>query len=222
MAKAQEHRKLRIMHLGRVDYEKALDLQEKYAEDIRENRASEVLLLLEHPHVLTLGYSGKRDNILVSDEELRRREVKIYTIRRGGDVTYHGFGQLVGYPILRFKPGDRGVKRLVRTLEDVLIRTLEDFSITAARKDNLIGVWVGDDKIASIGVGISRWTSRHGFALNINTDLSYFDLIVPCGHQGISMTSMARILGKEIPMQEVIDRLTFHFLQCFKMEADPT
>ncbi len=156
-----------------------------------------MLLLVEHPHVLTLGVRGDggRGHILATSDQLAARGVEVYETGRGGDITYHGPGQIVGYPILDLKPDRCDVHRYVRDLEEVLIRTASDDGITAQRVDGLTGVWVGEEKLAAIGVRIARWVTSHGFALNVTTELDYFNLIVPCGIVGRGVTSLARILG---------------------------
>ncbi len=210
-------RTLAIRRLGRIAYGEALELQRRLVEDRKADRIDDQLLLVEHPHVLTLGVRGDggRSHILASPDALRARDVAVSEAGRGGDVTYHGPGQIVGYPILNLKPDRCDVHRYVRDLEEVLIRTASDFGITAGRVRGLTGVWVGREKLAAIGVRISRWVTSHGFALNVTTDLSYFDLIVPCGIADRGVTSMERLVGPRINRLEVEDRLVAHFAAVF-------
>jgi lipoyl(octanoyl) transferase len=191
-----EYRPLHVRRLGRVAYAEALELQHELVARRRAGDVPDTLLLLEHPHVITLGTSAHRENILIDAEQGMLLGIEVFDTGRGGDVTYHGPGQLVGYPILDLKPDRCDLHRYVRDLEEVLIRALESFDVTADRMDGLTGVWVGGEKVAAIGVRVSSgWITSHGFALNITTDLSYFDSIVPCGIRDHGVTSLARILG---------------------------
>jgi len=192
-------------------------MQRALVEDRRAGRIDDTLLLLEHPHVLTLGVRGDggRSHILATPEALAQRGIDVHETGRGGDITYHGPGQLVGYPILDLKPDRCDVHRYVRDLEEVLIRTAASYGVDAGRVDGLTGVWVGRDKLAAIGVRIARWIASHGFALNVTTDLGYFDLIVPCGIPDRGVTSLARLLGRAVDLPEVEDRLVAHFSAVF-------
>jgi lipoate-protein ligase B len=211
-------RTFEIRRLGVVPYADALEIQRALVEDRRANRVGDLLLFVEHPHVLTLGVRGDggRSHILAPPEMLHARGIEIYETGRGGDITYHGPGQLVGYPIVDLKPDRCDVHRYVRDLEDVLIRTAADYGISARRIDGLTGVWVGDEKLAAIGVRISRWVTSHGFALNVATDLENFDLIVPCGIAGRGVTSLSRLLSRSIDLRDVQDRVASHFVDVFK------
>jgi lipoyl(octanoyl) transferase len=194
--KTPEPRPLHVERLGLVDYAAALVLQQQLVARRRAGDVPDTLLLLEHPHVITLGTAARRDNILIDDDQGRLLGIDIYDTGRGGDVTYHGPGQLVGYPIFDLKPGRCDLHRYVRDLEEVLIRTLGAFGIMGGRKEGLTGVWVSDAKIAAIGVRVSSgWITSHGFALNVTTDLSFFDSIVPCGIREFGVTSMQRVLA---------------------------
>jgi lipoyl(octanoyl) transferase len=191
-------RPLHVERPGTVAYADGLELQKRLVERRRAGEIPDTLLLLEHPHVITLGTSAQRENILIADADGQLLGIEVFDTGRGGDVTYHGPGQLVGYPILDLKPDRCDLHGYVRDLEEVLIRALASFGISAGRKDGLTGAWVGDDKIAAIGVRVSSgWITSHGFALNVTTDLSYFGSIVPCGITEFGVTSMARVLGAE-------------------------
>ncbi len=218
-----------VLQLGTVDYATALRLQEKLVALRKDGRVGDVVMLLEHTLVITLGRNAKAKNILASPELLAQRGVEVYECDRGGDVTFHGPGQLVAYPIfdLRGFPSDNstrkslGVVEYVRRLEEVLIRTCSDFQIPAKRIAGLTGVWTGEDerpstisndaKIAALGVHISRGVSSHGIALNVNTDLSFFNLIIPCGIEAKPVTSMQKELNREIPLQDVAHALARNF-----------
>jgi len=210
---------LDVVNLGPTDYQSAWDLQ-RTVFDLRAcGRISDVLLLTEHKHVYTLGKGGDENHLLASRDELRRQGVDVFHIDRGGDVTYHGPGQLVGYPILDLTGYYSDVHRYLRDLEETIIRTLGEFSISAWRDPQFTGVWVGNDKVAAIGVKVSRWITMHGFALNVNTDLSFFDRIIPCGifHKGV--TSMERLLGTKTPLSDVEAAATREFARVFGVSA---
>lgn len=199
-------RLLHVQFLGSVPYARGLEIQEELVRRRRANEIPDQLLLLEHPHVITLGSSARDQHLLISHEERRRLGIELFKTGRGGDVTYHGPGQLVGYPILELDTDRRDLHRYLRDLEQVLIDTLHTFGIRAQRKPGLTGVWVGDGKIAAIGVRVSSgWITSHGFALNVNTDLRYFHTIIPCGIARLPVTSMARQLGRQIPVRDVGD-----------------
>jgi len=214
-------RALEVRRLGLVPYEEALALQRSLVEERRAGRIDDVLLLLEHPPVLTVGVRGDggRSHILASSEELTARGIAVHETGRGGDVTYHGPGQVVGYPILDLSPHRRDVHRYVRDLEEVLIRVAADFGVVAGRVEGLTGVWVGDEKLAAIGVRIARWVTSHGFAFNVNTELDDFKLIVPCGIADRGVTSLARLLGRPVDIDSVEDRITVRFGELFAIES---
>jgi lipoyl(octanoyl) transferase len=205
-----------VRELGRIDYARALDLQARLVDQRKRDLIGDQLLLLEHPHVITLGRNGRRDHLLANDDVLRRAGIAFHPTDRGGDITYHGPGQLVGYPILDLRAWRRDVGAYVRAIEQVLIDTLADYGITAGRIPGLTGVWVGERKIAAIGVHISRWVTSHGFALNVNTDLRYFQYIVPCGLTR-PVTSMEQC-GVEASPEGVASRLAGHFGRVFDCE----
>src|ERR1700704_5674375 len=210
-------REIDVRRLGLIPYADALALQRELVEERRAGRIGDLLLLVEHPHVLTLGVRGDggRSHILASAEALASRAIDVHETGRGGDITYHGPGQLVGYPIIDLKPDRCDVHRYVRDLEEVLIRTASDYGVAAQRVDGLTGVWVGREKLAAIGVRIARWITSHGFALNVTTDLDFFNLIVPCGIPDRGVTSLARLLGRTIERAEVERQIVAHFRQVF-------
>jgi lipoyl(octanoyl) transferase len=206
-----------VRRLGRVPYAEALVLQRQLVEERRADRIGDVLLLVEHPHVLTLGVRGDggRSHIIAPAERLAALDVAVHETGRGGDITYHGPGQLVGYPILDLKPDRCDVHRYVRDLEEVLIRVAADYGITADRVTGLTGVWVGGEKLAAIGVRIARWITSHGFALNVSTDLDFFKLIVPCGIADRGVTSLSALLGRPLDLRVVEDQVVRHFAEVF-------
>jgi lipoyl(octanoyl) transferase len=212
-------RTLRVERLGRVEYGAALDLQKQTERAVLTGEQPDTLLLLEHPHTLTLGRRSNEGGIVASDEVLRERGVTVFETNRGGKVTYHGLGQIVGYPIVNLSPDREDVHRFVRDLEEVLIRTMNDFDIEAFRLAGLTGVHTKSGKVGAIGVHIARWVTTHGFALNVNTDLSYFDLIVAC--EGEPVSSMKELLGSEVEMNVVEDRIIERFAEIFDMCQQP-
>jgi lipoate-protein ligase B len=213
VAKMRE-RKLLVQRLGLVDYEPALALQKQVEQAVKTGAQPDTLLLLEHPHTLTIGRRGDSSAILLDEEHLKQRNVTLFETNRGGKVTYHGLGQVVGYPIINLSPDREDVHRYVRDLEEVLMRTLQDFGIESFRLSSLTGVHTQRGKVAAIGVHIARWITTHGFALNVNTDLSYFNLIIAC--EGEPVTSMEELLGDETPLSVVEDRLTVNFADVFE------
>jgi len=210
-----------VKRLGQIDYQAGLDLQAALVEDRRAGRIGDTLLLLEHPPVITLGVKTRHGarHIIASDGELARQGVIVHETGRGGDVTYHGPGQLVGYPILDLKPDRCDVHKYVRDLEEVLILALREFGIEGARLKGLSGVWVGAEgrerKIAAIGVRISRWITSHGFALNVANDLRHFQLIVPCGIADRGVTSMESELGRNVSLIQIEDAVVRGFESVF-------
>lgn len=200
---------LRCCDLGLVEYQAALALQESLVEQRRQGEGQDTLLLLEHLPVFTLGRGGDASFIL------NPGEVPVHRVGRGGQVTFHGPGQLVGYPILSLSPGRRDVHAYIRRLEQVLIETLARYELQAECRDGLTGVWIGEHKIASIGVGIRRWVTFHGFALNVDPDLSYFNDIIPCGLHGVRMISMAQALGRPVAVDDIKIRLAEIFAHTF-------
>jgi len=206
-----------LVEKGIIDYAEALSLQKKLFQAKKEGKLKEdVLFLLEHPPTITIGKKGSMEEILVDEKILQKKKVLVYKIGRGGKSTYHGPGQLVGYPILNLANYGKDIHLYLRYLEEVIIRTLNDFNIKAQRIKGLTGVWVGNKKIASIGVEVKKWISLHGFALNVSTELDYFNLIKPCGLKAEIMTSMSQILGTNIKVQDVstFPYLSLHFREC--------
>lgn len=214
-----DRRYLEVRRLGCVGYANALELQKELESEVIERRLGDYLLLLEHPHTFTLGRRSNTSGVLATAEMLRSMGVEVFEINRGGRVTYHGIGQLVGYPIISLSPEREDVHRYVRDLEEVLIRTMADFGIAAFRLEGLTGVHTGDGKVAAIGVHIKRWVTTHGFALNVNTDLSYYNWIIAC--EGEPVTSMERLLGRELDLAEVEDRIIDNFKDVFEYRLTP-
>jgi lipoyl(octanoyl) transferase len=214
-------RELRVHRLGRVAYGEAVEMQRALVEERRADRVPDTLLLLQHPHVLTLGakLAAARAHVVAAPGELAARGVEVFEAGRGGDVTYHGPGQLVAYPILDLRPDRCDVHRYVRDLEDVMIRVSSDFGLRAGRVEGFSGAWIGDRKIGAVGVRISRWITSHGVALNVSTDLDYFDLIVPCGIADKEVTSLARELGRTVDHPTVENVFIQHFAEIFGRTA---
>ena len=207
-----------ILDLGLMDYGEAWDLQHNLWSRRVEEKLPDLLLLLEHPHVITLGRRGNRSHLIVSPEVLEAMKIPIFHVERGGDITYHGPGQMMVYPILDLKDYGYRLIRYVDQLEEVILRVLKDFGIEGRRDPSNRGAWVDGDKIASIGVAIKRWVTLHGISLNYETDLKYFELINPCGLEGKKMISMAKILGRKISREELSERIIFHFKEVFQKE----
>ena len=204
-----------VSNLGRTRYAETWELQRKLFDLRHRGLIEDVLLYTEHEHVYTIGKGGDENHLLASDDELSKDGTEVFRIDRGGDITYHGPGQVVGYPILDLNQYSPDIHKYLRHLEDMIIGMLSTYSILAGREEGMTGVWVAGEKIAAIGVKVSKWVTMHGFALNVNTDLQKFERIIPCGifHKGV--TSMQRILGKEMPLHEVEARLTESFAAIF-------
>ena len=226
-----------IIDLGLIGYAEAWALQKRVVAARKSEAIDDVLLFCEHPHVITQGRSGKREHLLASEQVLRQKGVEFHATDRGGDITYHGPGQIVGYPILNLGAIRRDVVWYVRMLEEAMIRATAEFGISAGREAGKTGVWVADkqkwrvasgewpeeeiaaaEKLAAIGVHISRWVTSHGFAYNVSTDLRYFDLIVPCGITGRKATSLEKLLGRSLPTKEVMPRIAKHLGELFGLE----
>ena len=211
-----KERKLKVCRLGLHDYSKSLNLQKEIETEVIENRREDYLLLLEHPHTFTLGRRAKSAGVLATAGTLKRISAKVFEINRGGKVTYHGIGQIVGYPIISLSPDREDIRRYVRDLEEVLILTLADFEIDAFRIESLTGVHTKNGKVAAIGVHIKRWVTTHGFALNVNTNLSYYDWIISC--EGEPATSMEQILGQKLSLRKVEGQLINNFAKVFDIK----
>jgi lipoyl(octanoyl) transferase len=211
-------RPLKVRRLGRIDYDAALGVQKQTETAVIAREETDTLFLLEHPHTFTLGRSAKMAGVLASAEVLKSLGVTVYETNRGGKVTYHGLGQLVGYPIINLSPEREDVHAYVRDLEEVLMRALSDFGIESFRIKGLTGVHTPQGKVAAIGVHIARWVTTHGFALNVNTDLSFFDLIIAC--EGEPVTSMQKLSGRELDLAEVEDRIITRFAEVFGMNPE--
>ena len=210
------HRTLYVRRLGLLEYGAALQIQKETEQLVRDGQQADTLLLVEHPHVLTLGRGASRDACILAPEQvLAAHEVTVYETNRGGRATYHGLGQVVGYPIINLRPDRADVRRYVRDLERVLMRTLADFDVESFQIEGLTGVYTRQGKVAAIGVHIARWITTHGFALNVSTDLSFYNLIIAC--EGEPVTSMERILGRELPLHSIEERITQRFAEVFEM-----
>ncbi len=207
-----------IIDLGLIDYQKAWELQHQLWERRVKDELPDMLLLLEHPHVITLGRRGNRSHLVAPPEILEEMKIPLFHVERGGEVTYHGPGQIVAYPILDLRNYEYRLIRYIGQLEEVVLCILKDFGIQGKRDPLNRGVWVDGEKIASVGVAIKRWVSFHGFSLNYETDLKYFELINPCGLEGKKMTSMAKILGTKISRERLIEKISFHFKQIFERD----
>jgi lipoyl(octanoyl) transferase len=209
-------RPLEVRRLGLLPYAEGLALQETLVRRRRADEVPDTLLLLEHPHVITLGTGSHEENVLIGPEERARRGIELFSTGRGGDVTYHGPGQLVGYPILDLKPDRTDVHRYLRDVEEVLIRVLGDFGLAGSRRAGMTGVWAGERKVAAIGVRVSSgWITSHGFALNVSTDLGFFDAIVPCGIREYGVGSIRGETGRPVEMAEVEESVVLHFGEVF-------
>ena len=207
-----------ILNLETVPYEEAFELQKRLVKMRAQDTINDTLILLEHPPVLTVTRKATLKNILVSPEELEEKGISLCHTNRGGDITYHGPGQLVGYPIMNLKAHGKDLHGYVRNIEEILIKVLKDYTITAHRDKSNPGVWVGEEKIAAVGIAVkSSWTTMHGFSFNINPDLSHYSLIVPCGISDKGVTSLARLLGKTISRKDVCEKLIQHYGEVFNL-----
>ncbi|HEX2867958.1 MAG TPA: lipoyl(octanoyl) transferase LipB [Ignavibacteriales bacterium] len=212
-------RELDYYNLGLMDYDKAWELQRKTFDLRRAKDIPDTLYMLEHPHTYTLGKIADRKNLISSESYLKEKGISVYDIDRGGDITYHGPGQIVGYPILDLTEWKQDTHLYLRSIEEVLILTCQDYGLKAGRIEKLTGVWIEDRKIAAIGIKVSRWITMHGFAFNVNTDLSLFQGIIPCGITDKSVTSLSRELNRMLDMQEVKSKLLNNFKDVFGYDA---
>jgi lipoyl(octanoyl) transferase len=204
-----------ISWLGKIDYQSAYDVQKRIMAEKLDGHSEDSLMLLEHPPTITIGKSGKVKNLLVPREMLAAMGVSLFFTDRGGDITFHGPGQLVAYPIIDLKRRNKDIHRYISDLQEVMIETLADYGISARRDEKYVGVWVGDEKIGAIGVAIHRWVTMHGLALNINTDMTYFSLIEPCGIHDRGVTSMEKLLNHTVLISAVAESLAYHFAKVF-------
>ena len=214
-------REVEVRRLGTIAYAEALAMQRALVEDRRAGRVPDLLLLLQHPPVITLGVRGDggRANVVASREQLQELGISVEETGRGGDVTYHGPGQIVGYPILDLKPDRCDVHRYVRDVEEVMIRVCADYGLPAGRIKGLTGAWIGAEKIGAIGIRISRWITSHGFAFNVSTNLQHFQLIVPCGISDRGVTSLERATGRHVSIEEVEERFVERFADVFERDV---
>lgn len=208
-------RKFEYCDLDKISYQEAWDLQKRVLEMRLKNSVSDTLFLLEHPHTYTLGKIADKNNLIYDEEDLKQKEITVFDIDRGGDITYHGPGQIVGYPIIDLKDWKKDTHLYLRNLEEVLIRTCADYGLKAGRKEKYTGVWLEDRKICAIGIKVSRWITMHGFAFNVNTDLNLFNGIVPCGIKEKEVTSLSKELNREILLEDVKDKIIKHFADLF-------
>ncbi|GIV45623.1 MAG: octanoyltransferase [Ignavibacterium sp.] len=213
-----QKRKLNIINLGVEPYKKIWDFQHQLHKLRVDGKIDDVFILLEHSNVYTLGKIAKREHLLVSPQKLTEEKIDLFEIDRGGDITYHGPGQIVGYPIIKLDNLYQDIHRYLRELEEIIIQTLKVYQIDGERHPKYTGVWIGNEKIAAIGIKVSRWVTMHGFAFNINTDLSYFGKIIPCGITDKGVTSLENILKKKISIEEVKSHLIENFVQIFRYD----
>ena len=209
-----------LIKAGRLDYQTAWDLQRELYQQRLAGEIEDTFLLTEHPHTYTLGKSGQEENLVAEESFLNQQGIEVFRIDRGGDITYHGPGQIVGYPILDLHNHYLDVHRFLRDLEEVIIQTLAEYKIKAGRVEDLTGVWVDGAKVAAIGVKVTRWITMHGFAFNVNTDLSYFENIVPCGITDRPVTSMEKLLGSELDFEEVQNKICEKFQEVFGIDLN--
>jgi lipoyl(octanoyl) transferase len=214
-----ENKSLTFCDLGLIGYKEAWDLQYEILNRRTKNEINDVLLLLEHPHTYTLGKTADKSNLISSEEMLHQKEISIFEIDRGGDVTYHGPGQIVGYPIIDLSSWQKDTHKYLRALEEVIIRTLDHFKISGTRNPKHTGVWIDDKKIAAIGIKVSRWVTMHGFAFNVNTDLTLFNGIIPCGIKDKEVTSLKSELNMTVDLAEVKSVLVNEFINTFNYET---
>ncbi|NSW89664.1 MAG: lipoyl(octanoyl) transferase LipB [Firmicutes bacterium] len=215
-------KKINVAKLGMVDYQESLELQEKMMKEVQSGEREDILLLVEHPPVLTIGRSGKYSNIIVPEDVLKSSGVNIYEVSRGGDVTYHGPGQIVGYPVMDLKRHGRDIKDFVWKIEEVFIRLLKkEYGIEAHREEKkYTGVWIGEEKITAIGIAVKHWVTMHGFAFNVNTDLEHFKWIIPCGLADRGVTSLKKITGVHQDFERLNDLVIDYFCQIFNLEYE--
>lgn len=212
------HKKLTYCDLGTIDYKEAWELQRNIFDQRYINEIDDILLLLEHPQTYTLGKTADRQNLVGNEDYIRKNNISVYHIDRGGDITYHGPGQIVGYPIFNLNNWTKDTHKYLRALEEILIQTCADYGLTAERNTKYTGVWIEERKIGAIGIKVSRWITMHGFAFNINTDLSLYNGIIPCGINDKGVTSLKKELNREIDIQEVKTKILNHTLKIFEYD----
>ncbi len=210
-----ENKTLTYCDLGFIDYKESWELQQEIHKKRVSNEVEDTFFLLEHPNTYTLGKTAHKENLVGSEEYLKQNQISVYDIDRGGDITYHGPGQIVGYPIIDLNNWYKDTHKYLRALEEVIIKTCSNYGIDCERNEKHTGVWIGDRKIAAIGIKVSRWITMHGFAFNVNTDLNLFNGIIPCGIQDKSVTSLSKELKSEIGIQEVKEKLLINFTRLF-------
>jgi len=215
MANQSIYRNFTYCDLGKIDYQSAWDLQKEIFDLRLHNKTEDTFFLLEHPHTYTLGKVAEKENLISTKEQLKELGISVYEIDRGGDITYHGPGQIVGYPIIKLSDWKEDTHEYLRALEEVIIKTCDEYGLTTNRNPKYTGVWLGERKIAAIGIKVSRWITMHGFAFNVNTHLSYFGGIIPCGIRDKDVTSLQRELGKEIEIDQVKEKLVKNFQKVF-------
>lgn len=211
-------RKLIYCDLGSIDYKEAWDLQKKTHQQRVENKIDDVIFLLEHPNTYTLGKTADKKNLIGNEKYLSDNKISVYDIDRGGDITYHGPGQIVGYPIINLTKWQQDTHKYLRSLEEVIINVCKDYDLQGQRINGLTGVWINDRKIAAIGIKVSHWITMHGFAFNINTDLKLFNGIIPCGITDKAVTSLKQELEIEVPIMEVKEKIIHHFISIFNYD----
>ena len=216
------NKKLIYCDLGTIDYKKAWDLQKTIFEYRNQQKIDDVFLLLEHPHTYTLGKTADVKNLVGNKEYLDKNKISVYEIDRGGDITYHGPGQIVGYPIIDLKNWEKDTHKYLRAIEEIIIRTCADYNLAVTRIPKYTGVWIEDRKLAAIGIKVTQWITMHGFAFNINTDLSLFDGIIPCGITNKEVTSLKKELNREIEIQEVKSKLLRNAVEVFNYDEIET
>jgi len=213
--------KITLINAGRSDYRKSWDLQKRLFEQVAKRKSDQYLIITEHEPVITIGKTGSKSNLLAEKDYLTQKKIDVVDIDRGGDITFHGPGQIVGYPILDLALFKKDIHWYLRALEDVIIKVLAEYNITAIRDKKLTGVWVNNKKICALGIKTSSWITMHGFALNVQTNLDYFDLIVPCGINDKGVTSISEQVGNSIEQNDVINKLIIHFQNVFNVAIVP-
>ena len=215
MANQYTYKNFNYCDLGKIDYQSAWDLQKEIFDLRLHNKIDDTFFLLEHPHTYTLGKVAEKENLISTNEQLKELGISVYEIDRGGDITYHGPGQIVGYPIINLSDWKEDTHEYLRALEEVIIKTCAEYGLSTNRNPKYTGVWLGEKKIAAIGIKVSRWITMHGFAFNVNTDLNYFGGIIPCGIRDKDVTSLKHELGKEIEVDEAKEKLVKNFQNVF-------